>query len=284
MASLKVWAFAGAAAVISTTAAHAADFAPMPPPMMPAPMIVDDFAGGWYLRGDVGAGATRAKSLDVLGALPVGSDFAMNNNAFRMSDSYFIGGGIGYQVNSWLRFDATAEYRTGYSFRGVGSYTQGGGTFYDIYDGHMNSTVALANAYVDLGTWDGFTPFVGGGIGMAGHRISHLSDTGPFTPGGGAAYGYASKEKTDWNMAWALHAGVAYNVTPNFKVELAYRYLNMGSATSGLVDCSGASNTCGGSNAYRIRGLDSHDIKLGLRWHFNQPTVPLAYPSVVTKG
>lgn len=285
MASLRVWAFAGAAAVMSIPAAHAADFAPIGPAPMPAPVYVDDgFAGGWYLRGDVGAGATNARRMDVLGPLPAGSNFAMVNDAFRMSDSYFIGGGIGYQVNSWLRFDATAEYRSGYNFRGLGFYTQGGGTFYDIYDGHMNSKVVLANAYFDLGTWGGFTPFVGAGVGMAGHTISHLSDTGPFTPGGGAAYGYMANSKTDWNMAWAVHAGVAYNVTQNFKVELGYRYLNMGSAESGLLNCGGATATCGGLNAYKIRNIDSHDIKLGVRWHFNQPSMPMAYPSVVTKG
>lgn len=284
MASLRVWAFAGASALMSIPAANAADFNPMPPPVPMAPVVVEDsFGGGWYLRGDVGAGAVSAKRMDVLSGVPVGSDFAMVHDAFRMSDNYFIGGGIGFQVNSWLRFDATAEYRTGYNFRALGVYTQGGGTFYDIYDGHMNSKVVLANAYVDLGTWGGFTPFVGAGIGMAGHTISHLADTGPFTPGGGAAYGYMSNSKTDWNMAWALHAGVAYNVTQNFKVELGYRYLNMGSAESGAVNCAGNSATCGGTAAYKIRNIDSHDIKLGVRWHFNQPAAPLAYP-VVTKG
>ncbi|BAT61647.1 putative adhesin RP828 precursor [Variibacter gotjawalensis] len=283
MASLRVWAFAAAAAVTTISAAHAADLAPMGPPPM-APVAYDDgFAGGWYLRGDVGAGISRARSLDVLGPLPAGSDFAMVNSGFRMSDSYFIGGGIGYQFNSWLRFDATAEYRTGYSFRGVGFYTQGGGTFYDVYDGNMNSKVVLANAYFDLGTWYGVTAFVGGGIGMAGHTISHISDLGPFTPGGGASYGFMNTSKTDWQMAWALHAGLAYNVTNNFKVELAYRYLNMGSAESGLLNCSAAAaGACGGANAYRIRDIDSHDIKIGLRYHFNQP--PMAYPAVVTKG
>lgn len=37
------------------------------------------------------------------------------------------------------------------------------------------------------------------------------------------------------NFAWALHAGVAYKVTPSFALELSYRYLNVGNAQSGRV-------------------------------------------------
>ena len=36
-----------------------------------------------------------------------------------------------------------------------------------------------------------------------------------------------------WNFAWAAHAGLAYKVTPNFTVELAYRYLDMGDGLTG---------------------------------------------------
>jgi len=36
-------------------------------------------------------------------------------------DAFFIGGGVGYQWNSWLRFDATAEYRAKASFNALGS-------------------------------------------------------------------------------------------------------------------------------------------------------------------
>jgi opacity protein-like surface antigen len=278
MASLRVWAFAGAFAM-SATAAGAADLAPLMPQPVSMP-VIEDFAGGWYLRGDVGAGISRAKSLDVLD-LRGGTDFQMVDSAFRISDSYFIGGGVGYQFNSWFRADLTAEYRTGFNFRGLGFYTQGGGTFYDVYDGHMSSTVGLANAYFDLGTWHGITPFVGAGFGFAANRITHLADLGPAAPLGGAGYGFVSKTKTDWNFAWALHAGASYSVTNNLKFELAYRYLNMGSATSGVLDCAGAGG-CGGVESYRIRHLDSHDIKLGLRYHFNQPP-PMSYP-VITKG
>ena len=36
----------------------------------------------------------------------------------------------------------------------------------------------LANAYFDLGTWYGVTPFVGGGVGVAVHRARNAFDNG----------------------------------------------------------------------------------------------------------
>ena len=39
------------------------------------------------------------------------------------------------------------------------------------------------------------------------------------------------RNSSQLNFAWALHAGLAYNVTKNFSVEFAYRYLNYGSVT-----------------------------------------------------
>ena len=39
----------------------------------------------------------------------------------------------------------------------------------DTYQGYLKSWVFLANAFVDLGTWECFTPFVGAGVGARLH-------------------------------------------------------------------------------------------------------------------
>jgi opacity protein-like surface antigen len=43
---------------------------------------------------------------------------------------------------------------------------------------------------------------------------------------GASAFGFAMNDQSTWTFAWAAHAGVAYTITPNLKLELAYRYLN----------------------------------------------------------
>ena len=88
-------------------------------------------------------------------------------------------------------------------------------------------------------------------------------------PTGGFGFG---RNPSEWHLAWALHAGVAYNVTKTFKVELAYRYLNYGSVTD-TIDCVGGCNP----DSYKIGNLYSHDIKLGFRWTCCEPPPPERY-------
>jgi len=71
----------------------------------------------------------------------------------------------------------------------------------------------------------------------------------------------AQLAKTD--LAWALHAGLAYRVSNNFTIELAYRYLDLGSAITG-----GGSTFTGGTSAraFQFNNLTSQDVRLGVRW------------------
>ena len=127
----------------------------------------------------------------------------------------------------------------------------------------------LLNGYVDLGTWYNLTPFVGAGIGASYNTIHDFKDTCSIVSvctGGSVATG---KDNSKWNFAWALHAGVAYKVTNAFAVELAYRYVNLGDASSGdLVAYNGTNQRF---NPMEFRGITSHDFKLGLRWMLDAP-------------
>jgi len=281
-------ALAGAA-VMASTAALAADF---PPPMQqpiyapPAPVET----GGWYLRGDVGVGDQRFKSFDfhqtniASGAVwPKSWRIDMKD----IKDTVFIGGGVGYAWNNWFRTDVTAEYRADVKFKAVGSYAGAadfcpGGRCFDLYDGDHSAIVVLANAYFDLGTWWCLTPFVGAGIGGAWHRTTSLTDVGVI--GGFSSFGFAREEHTNTTLAWAAHAGVAYTVSPNFKVEFSYRYLNMGSADTSEVLCgaSGCGTGSGPRAFYTLKDMTSSDFRLGMRWMLNYE--PPAPPPLMRRG
>jgi len=279
-------AFAGATAFLST-AALAADFPPpLPPPQM-VQMPVE--TGGWYLRGDVGVGAQDFKNFQFhqtnagTGAVWPAS---WRIDQKDIKDASFVGFGIGYQWNNWLRFDATAEYRTDVKFKAVGSYTEfcPNGRCFDLYDGDHSAIVAMVNAYVDLGTWWCLTPFIGAGVGSAYHRTAALSDVGFISGPGTSAFGFANQDHQNWSFAWAAHAGVAYNVSNTFKVELAYRYLNMGTAETAEVLCGGSGcGTGSGPRAfYSLQNMTSQDFKIGVRWLLQEP--PSYAPPLVRKG
>jgi opacity protein-like surface antigen len=280
MGKVKMLALAGATALVNT-AAFAADL-PFKAPYQP--LLVD--TGGWYLRGDIGVGAQSFKNFDftqtnagVGGAWPASWRIDQKD----IKDTVLVGGGIGYQWNSWLRMDLTGEYRTDVKFKAVGSYIHGnplappGDRAFDVYDGDHSAFVALANAYIDLGTWWCLTPFIGAGVGGAYHRTAALTDLGVNTNGFGASsLGFANSSQNTWSFAWAAHAGLAYSVTSNVKLELAYRYLSMGNAKTSEVNCgSGGCNVVGGGPRafYTLTDFTSHDIKIGMRWLL-QPAEP----------
>ena len=276
MRSVKFFIAAGAATLMSS-AAFAADMAIAPPPY--APPVVEDF-GGWYLRGDIGFSNQRVSRLN--NALDVNATTSVQNLNF--SSAGIFGLGAGYRFNNWFRMDITGEYRGNSTFFGTDAITFPGGFGTDTYHATKSEWVVLGNAYVDLGTWWCITPFIGAGVGGARVSINGFTDQGIVTPVPGSGPALASLAFGDnvsrWNFAWALHAGVAYRVTPNFTVELAYRYLDMGNGLTGDLRAFDGTNNI--NNPTTFRSITSHDVKIGVRWDLADP--PVYQPPLIRKG
>ena len=266
MGGLRALTLAGSLAF--SAAAHAADLLPPPPPAEPPMMAPAQDFGGWYLRGDVGVGINQISKLRSSFAPGFVVDNPIFDSSSSLADSTFIGAGVGYQFNNWLRADITGEYRTQADYRAIQSY---GPTFcpmvsgrcFDAYHGKVGAAVFMANAYADLGTWAGITPYVGAGVGLAHLRFNNLTDTS-MQPAGG--FGYA-QNSSQTNFAWALMAGLGYNVTNNLKLELGYRYLNMGKVNAPAITCL---NTPACGYERQSFNLASHDIRLGFRYMFGE--------------
>jgi opacity protein-like surface antigen len=286
MRSVKVVTIAATAMVV-TTAAMAADLPPIMPMQVRAPVVTEDF-GGWYLRGDVGVGSQRFREFN----------HHQTNEAFvwpaswridqkDIKDTAFVGFGVGYQFNNFFRGDLTGEYRTSSKGKAIGSYTEfcPSGRCFDVYDFDHQASVFLANIYADLGTWWCLTPFIGAGVGTARHQISAIHDVG-FISDGTTGFGFATADKTTWTLAWAVHAGLAYSVSNNLKLEVGYRFLSMGTPETGIVNCNSAGCAGNGPKAfYSLSDFQSHDLKIGMRWLLNAPAVSEpAYQPLVRKG
>jgi opacity protein-like surface antigen len=297
MAALRALFLVSGAVVGMTGLAQAADLLPPPPVMEPAPPMAAPEFSGWYLRGDVGMAmqsATLSPSIspNPLIGLPADAFNSFYNTSLSASALFDVG--VGYQVNNWLRFDVTGEYRGGGEFQSLEQLAipSTGTQFGDFYRGNVSSIIGLVNGYVDIGTWYGMTPFVGAGVGFANNRLSGVTDTGFAYPGTGIAGsptgGYFSDASTT-SLAWALMAGLDFNVTQNLKLELGYRFLDYGKLQSGASHCfngTGAGGgfslaNCGGSaNVLSTSNLMSQDFRLGLRWAFNDTPIYTPEPEV----
>ena len=238
--------------------------------------------------------AMSASALQTVGKYRQEDVEAIGGVLFNQTDetAFFAGIGAGYRFNNWFRVDVTGEYRgagsIGVNDRLFNPFANGTQT--NTYRGNLSSMVALFNGYIDLGTWNCLTPYLGAGIGVAQNRITGLTEQGivfanepfgPIMPTLGTA---ASGTKT--GLAWALMAGVGYEVNRNLTLEFGYRYLNLGDAQSGPITNAFLAESY---RPLKAKDIDSHDFKIGMRWNFGDPDCcgpvePVAYaPPVVRK-
>ncbi len=289
MVAFKAVALTTVAVLALARAASAADLLPPPPAVEPPPPPAFD-AGGWYLRGDVGIGfnnsVSASTSPSALNYLPSGTTGTDNWYNTSVSEAALFDVGVGYQVNNWFRADVTGELRGGSNFSGlevVNVQNGAGGNspqYADFYRGSLSSEIALVNAYFDMGTWYGVTPYVGGGVGVAFNNFYGGTDNGI------ASTGYAVSpaggilgNSTQTNFAWALMAGLDMKVARHLKLEIGYRYLDYGNFKSGTSQCltgnggggsfSGAYCTGGGYTVASSHTLSSNDVRIGLRYYFD---------------
>jgi opacity protein-like surface antigen len=289
---MKVLLSLACAATIVAAAASAADLLGSAPPLtFPAnqsPLAVEA-GSNWYVRGDLGINFDRAPSLSFPNIAPptfgaAGAPVTIGNGANWTTTDFTGGVGFGYRWNDWLRFDATWDYRNGpggsrqatvvcpYALTGKSS--PAGVPLGFLYDttNTCNASASvrqydnafLGNAYLDLGTYYGFTPYVGGGLGLNMNTLTasanynetanglpyaaNLTAVAPFPPVWVNALGQTlapqpniafaqefwnrSIRSTTWSMAWALAAGVGYKLTPSAELDIGYRYLNSGTVNT----------------------------------------------------
>lgn len=284
-----------ASALVAGSALGQSQRLPQAPVFAPPPMPMASSTSGFYLRGDVGANANVLRGL-------AQDDLARNGGTFinkSVGNTASVGVGAGYRINENARIDATWELRSTATLKGTDNVRilngrgQEVADLYTHYDGSVSSQVAMVNAYYDIGNWNGLTPFVGVGIGVARNTVSGLttlssstinsySATAPYALTGSLkdqTSGHAA-DRTRYNFAWSLTAGLAYAVNDRLSLEMAYRYMDLGkNAASSVIDC-----TCDSQGQpLKITRLSSHDLKLGMRWNFGDAPRPAAHYPVVTK-
>lgn len=238
---------------------------------------------GWYLRGDIGHSNVNAVKMQVTRA-GVPDDYL----SAKLDKRPTFGIGVGTYINNWLRADVTLSYRNNAGLNGVYSSPAAGRdptVGREETSAKLTNLAALFNVYADLGTWSGITPYVGGGIGVARNKFSGYSGTyyigpahpayGTVCPGGPwvapAVETCASPSQfgsgTRTQLAWALMAGAAIDLTPQLKFDLGYRYIHYGKAQSGA-DAVALASVPSTTITLGTKDLNAHEFRFGVRYMF----------------
>jgi opacity protein-like surface antigen len=200
-----------------------------------------ELLSGWYLRGDIGYRWNG------------GGPSASNVTHERYSSSYDGTVGFGYKYQ-WFRADVTYDRAGPSRVRATTNVA----TAQPQYSAKIDAETVLVNGYVDFGTWSGFTPYVGGGVGAARLKSSNYVDTSDPSPSTNGVMG----QGTHQNFGWAAMAGVAYQVAPNWLIDVGYRYLALGNVPSS----SGAGTQ---TNAVVFKSEHTNEARIGVRYLFD---------------
>lgn len=221
-----------------------------------------------YIKGYIGMHNHEVDTID--------STLLANSNFYTightdMKSAPFFGLGIGIDRGRWLRFDLTGEYRGKWLFIGQDTHNDPANLFTNEYTADIEAWVGLANAYIDLGTWRGITPYIGAGLGIGHYSVEGLKDVN--VPNDSVFF---AEDNSETNFVWAIHAGFSYDVTDRVTLDLGYRYLNIGDISSGTVTAFDNSSSY---SELTIEDVDSHDLMLGVRFSLDEPAhvMPVSY-------
>ena len=276
-----------------------------------------EVGSGWYLRGDIGYAFSKSYKdidYDANNSFSELAPFAPTD-AFSFSDDQTtVTGnvGVGYHFNDYLRADIDFGIMQPdkYEIRGIrpdncggtqrvtvqaldaGGAANGPPTVTDTAatrdcdstaGAKTTSWTGTANAYVDLGTYVGLTPYVGAGVGVIrtktrasagktciGTNSGAVPDADPATENTTTEFicegqtesdvddvTRASYEKTNYDLLYSLSAGLSYRMGANTSLDVGYQYTMAPSVEYLTADPDGV---------HQRKGIDYHQIRVGLRY------------------
>ena len=237
-------------------------------PVIEVPEVAIGVAQGWYIRGDLGysgwidGGDPRYNYIDFFGA-EQSTDF----DDTRFSKPFSYGFGMGYQFNDYLRTDLTADFFNS-SVDGesqIGSncpFGGGGGSCSLTHDTGFDAIMVMANGYIDLGTYAGLTPYIGGGVGATNIQWDDVKTRA--TCGGAACGTITNPGEESWRFTYALMAGASYDLTNRIKLDVGYRYSDVdGGKMAGFNSAEKALGASG--TKVHDEGFQRHEIRAGVR-------------------
>lgn len=176
-----------------------------------------------------------------------------------------ISAAIGFDFSKVSKVNARAELEYTYKDKATfapnissailnGVEVQGFEGFPSILVNELRTQSLMLNGYYDFKNKSKFTPYLSAGVGVS--RIENKVSINP------EALGTSENITTDTNnnFTWTAGAGIAYKVTENVALDLAYRYVDAGETD--------VSQSFGGTKLKNTADLVSHDYSLGVRYNF----------------
>jgi opacity protein-like surface antigen len=144
-----------------------------------------------------------------------------------VDNGFLIGGAFGAQFTENFRGEievSGARLDTETHAEEYVDYGIGVGNEYEAKDDdHLRELFILANVWFGFPLSSMFSPYIGGGIGVA--HVDAEFGTDPFVTGGASSPTFSASIKADdWAFAYQLGAGLLIGLTEHVAVDLGYRF------------------------------------------------------------
>ena len=230
---------------------------------------------GFYVGGHIGAAGVETNSNIYHSVTINGSTSQDGYVPFGQERDIGLAGGVSVGYNFNEQFGAPVRVELNYTARSESKmsgkkwdylYDLEGTPF--VYLDHAEKVdlqTLMVNLWADIPTGTAFRPYVGGGICAAFLKYKNNTDF-RLNSTGEAVGTFTSGSESATNFAWSLGGGVAYDFTPNWTMDLGYRYINAGKISTEVkrdrIFGSGTNNYKTGT---KVR---SHEVFLGGRYNF----------------
>jgi len=204
-----------------------------------------------YLRADIGYSSTDANDATIVDSAP--RKFETDPHT---GGRFQVGAGL--ELTRYFRTDVTVSYRD--NMADLDTFDNLAGTRFNVTDGRHNTSniTTMLAGYVDpfaalkIDTGN-FSPYLQAGVGWARNttKSSRIAVT-------------VLDGKTSDELAWQVGAGLNYALSDNWKIDLSYRFIDMGKArTSRLYKNGSTQEILAEEGRFDLK---AHEVMLGLQY------------------
>jgi opacity protein-like surface antigen len=215
---------------------------------------------GAYIRAEAGMAIHTKQVFTDSNPNAENCDLCNSDFPVTIDDSAILGGNLGKRFTENLRADIGIDYLSSSTVKGYNSLEMPSSG-----SAKLDSIVALLNGYVDFPELPGglvgpFVPYLTVGLGIAHNDLGRT--TGMAAPVG--AFSVSGAGRT--NFAYAVGAGLSYPLSPLLTADLQYRYLDLGSLSTGTALT--VEGTQLQVTASRTGSASVHALTIGIRFGF----------------
>lgn len=176
---------------------------------------------------------------------------------------------LGAQLHENIRASLSFDYLPSFSNKYNSSGNLSDSVTYNANNKvKVKSYVAMANLYYDIGKYDGFTPYVMVGAGMAKNKAGRVTGSGVDSEQPVENVSISVPGATKTNFAYKAGLGTRYDLNESVSLDVRYQFVNLGKFKTGATQTATGVDFVANQPVNNQGKLRAHELMLGIAYRF----------------